>query len=313
MKGFFIVTRIFKVVKAQAPKCLLVLSLLFSVLFSQMVAADDLVISSYSHSSLSSSDQLTNDDYLVLLSAPKRVNNQLRVEKELRVNVKGLKETYRINDGHTTEQAFKHYLSQVKQLSAKVVYQCASRDCGRSSGWAEDVYRNPKLYGNDASQFYFAAALQRSNGEQWLVTVYTVERGNRRVYAHVETLKLNAPIEGDSLEGVFDEPQPLYVFNYDFNKTVKLNVDSAEIQKIMDFVETMPTPTVYIVGHMFQNGESTSDALKLSLNAAEQLSTVLQKRGVDASKISTLGVGPLIPVNQGIRTGNRVEVMVLSK
>jgi outer membrane protein OmpA-like peptidoglycan-associated protein len=312
LKGFFIVTRIFKVVKARAPKCLLVLTLLFSVLFSQLVVADDLVISPYSHSSLSSSDQLTSDDYLVLMSAPKRVNNQLRVEKELRASVTGLTETYRINDGHTTEQAFKHYLSQVKQLSAKVVYQCASRDCGRSSGWAEDVYRNSKLYGNDASQFYFAAALQR-NGEQWLVTVYTVERGNRRVYAHVETLKLNAPIEGDSLVGVFDDPQSLYVFNYDFNNTVKLNVDSAEIQKIMDLVETMPAPTIYIVGHMFQSGESTAEALKLSLNAAEQLSTVLQKRGVDASKISTLGVGPLIPVNQGIRTGNRVEVMVLSK
>lgn len=298
--------------EAQLPKFLLLIASLLLTLFSQQVFSDGLSVKPYSHSSLSSSEPFSSDDYLILISAPKRVNNQLRVEKELRANISGLKETYRINDGHTTEQAFKHYLSQLKQLGAKIIYQCASRDCGRSSSWAEGVYRNSKLYGKDAAQFYLAAAVQ-SNGEQWLVTVYTVERGNRRVYAHIETLKLNAPLESDDYQNLFVEQQPLYIFSYDFKQTIQLNVDSAEIKKIIDQVDALPSPTVYIVGHMSQGYESTVDALKQSLNAAEQLSTVLQKRGVDASKISTLGVGPLIPVNQGVRTGNRVEVMVLSK
>ena len=288
------------------------------VLFSQFVfseglaEANGLVIKPYSHSSLSSSESVSNDDYLILLSAPKRINNKLRVEQELRANISGLKETYRINDGHTTEQAFKHYVSQLKQLSAKIIYQCNSRDCGRSTSWAEGVYQDSKLYGKDATQFYFAAALQR-NGEQWLVTVYTVERGNRRVYAHVEALKLNAPLEHDGLQDLFVEQQPLFIFNYNFKNTVQLNVDSAETQKIIDQVNASPSSSVYVVGHMYQGYETTEDALKQSLIAAQQLSTVLQKRGVDANKISALGVGPLIPVNQGIRTGNRVEVMVLTK
>ena len=175
-------------------KLIIVSVLMF--LFSQFTWSDDiaeadaLVITPYSHSSLSSSAQFSNDDYLVLLSVPKRVNNQLRVDKELRASVSGLKETYRINDGHTTEQAFKHYLSELQQLDAELIYQCASRDCGRSGSWSDSVYRNSKLYGKDATQFYLASALER-NGEKWLVTVYLVERGNLRVYAHVETLKLN--------------------------------------------------------------------------------------------------------------------------
>ena len=173
----------------------------FSVLlFSQFVVSDglgegdDFVVKPYSHSSLSSSDAFSSDDYLVLLSVPKRVNNQLRVEKELRASVSGLKETYRINDGHTTEQAFTHYMSQLQKQGAKVIYQCASRDCGRSGSWSDSVYHNSKLYGKDATQFYLASAVER-NGEQWLVTVYIVERGNLRVYAHVETLKLNEALK----------------------------------------------------------------------------------------------------------------------
>ncbi len=288
------------------------------VLFSQFAWSDEtakangLLITPYSHSSLSSSEPFSNDDYLILLSAPKRINNKLRAEQELRANISGIKETYQINDGHTTEQAFKHYLSQLKQLSAKIVYQCNSRDCGRSTSWAEGVYQDSKLYGKDASQFYFAAALQR-NGEQWLVTVYTVERGNRRVYAHVEALKLNAPLENDGLQDLFVEQPPLFIFNYSFKSSVQLNVDSAEIQKIIDQVNVSSSSSVYVVGHMSQGYKTTEEALKQSLNAAQQLSTVLQKRGVDAIKISTFGVGPLVPVNQGIRTGNRVEVMVLTK
>ena len=305
-------------VETQLSKFVFVLASLLILLSSQLVlsegleGANELVVKPYSHASLSSSDQLSSDDYLILISAPKRVNNQLRVEKELRANVSGLKETYRINDGHTTEQAFKHYLSQVKQLGAKIVYQCSSRDCGRSSSWAEGVYQDSKLYGKDATQFYFAAAVQ-SNGQRWLVTVYTVERGNRRVYAHIETLKLNKPIEGDGFQDLFSEQQLLTIFNYEFKNTIQLDVDSAGIKKIIDQVEASPSSIVYIVGHMSQGYDSTADALKHSLNAAQQLSTVLQKRGLDAGKISTLGVGPLIPVNQGVRTGNRVEVMVLSK
>jgi outer membrane protein OmpA-like peptidoglycan-associated protein len=299
-------------IETRLPMFMLVLASFLMVLFSPLVLSDGLVVKPYSHSSISSTNLLSSDDYLILLSAPKRVNNQLRVEKELRANISGLNETYRINDGHTTEQAFKYYLSQLKQLGAKIIYQCASRDCGRSSSWAEGVYRNSKLYGKDATQFYFAAAVQ-SNGEQWLVTVYTVERGNRRVYAHIETLKVNAPLESGGFQDLFVEQPSLFIFSFDFKKTIQLNVDSAEIKKIIDQVEGSPSSSVYIVGHMSQGYESTVDALKQSLNAAEQLSIVLQKRGVAVEKISTLGVGPLIPVNQGIRTGNRVEVIVLSK
>ena len=299
-------------IDAQLSKLLLLIALLVLTLFSPLSFSDDLLVKPYSHSSLSSSEPISSDDYLILTSTPRRVNNQLRIEKELRANISGLKETYRINDGHTTEQAFKHYLSQLKQLGAKIIYQCASRDCGRSSSWAEGVYRNSKLYGKDATQFYLAAAVQ-TNGEQWLVTVYTVEQGNRRVYAHIETLKLNAPLESDEFQNLFVEQQALYVFSYDFNQTIKLNVDSAEITKIIDQVEALSSSTVYIVGHMSQGYESTVEALEQSLNAAQQLSTVLQKRGVEVEKISTLGVGPLVPVNQSLRTGNRVEVMVLSK
>ena len=63
-------------------------------------------------------------------------------------------------------------------------FTCRGRDCGRSNGWANQVFGQAILYGPEANQFYIAAD---QDGE--LVSAYVIERGNRRIYAHVEALR----------------------------------------------------------------------------------------------------------------------------
>ncbi|WP_250658373.1 DUF4892 domain-containing protein [Alkalimarinus coralli] len=290
---------------------LAVAGMLFALLF-QPAMAEPFSVEPYTHSRLVSSDSVDDKDYLVLVSAPKRINNQLRIEKELRVDVKGQKETYRVNDGHTTEQAFNHYFSELKQLGGSVIYQCASRDCGRSTSWAQDVFGNAKLYGEDASQFYLAAAVQRGD-EQWLVSVYAVERGNRRVYTHVETLRLRSPASSDIVQGVFGKKNAIFVFSYELSGVVTITPDMADINKVIELSEATPSSMIYIVGHLMDGYSSSADAIARSQEAAEIMAALLRKRGVDSNKLSVVGVGPLVPVNQGERSGNRIEVIVLDK
>ncbi len=279
---------------------------------SQFSLAEALSIAPYAHSSLSSSDTFKDEDYLVPNSVPKRINNQLRIENELRVDVAGVKETYRINDGHTTDQAFNHYLSAIKQLGGNILYQCASRDCARSSSWAQDIFNNAKLYGKDASQFYLSASIQKGQ-QQWLVSVYAVERGNRRVYAHVETLKLNTPLPSAVAPTVLADNNAIFVFKYDLNGVVSINPALSDINKIIELSQADTQLHVYIVGHFQLGHSSTKNGLVRSTEAAEQVATLLKKRGVDGNRLTVMGVGPLVPYGRGIHSGNRVEVLVVNK
>lgn len=290
----------------------LVLIGLLCALFVQPASAEALSVAPYAHSTLSSSDTFIDEDYLVPNSVPRRINNQLRIENELRVDVTGLKETYRINDGHTTEQAFNHYLSKLKQLNAKILYQCASRDCGRSSSWAQNIFNNSKLYGEDASQFYLSASVQQGE-QQWLVSVYAVERGNRRVYAHIETLKLNTSLSSGVTQLPSNDKNQMFVFSYGVNGVVSINPKLADINKIIDLSKSNTEAKIYIVGHSQEGYSSTQKALTRSEEAADQVSSLLKKRGVDGDRLMVIGVGPLVPYGQGVHSGNRVEVIVVSQ
>lgn len=284
----------------------------FSVLFVKPVTAGELSITPYAHSTLSSSETFSDEDYLVPNSVPKRINNQLRIENELRVNVNGLKETYRVNDGHTTEQAFNHYLSKLKQLNASILYQCASRDCGRSSSWAQNIFNNSKLYGEDASQFYLSALIQKAEA-QWLVSVYAVERGNRRVYAHVETLALNTPLSSEMVPTSLLDSKQVFVFSFDLNGVVSITPKLADINQIIDLYRADTETSIYIVGHLQEGYTSTENAIQRSEEAAEQVASLLKKRGVNGSRLTVIGVGPLAAYGKGEHSGNRVEVVVVNQ
>lgn len=285
---------------------------LLAVILVKPAFAQELSITPYAHSTISSSETFTDEDYLVPNSVPKRINNQLRIENELRVDVTGLKETYRINDGHTTDQAFNHYLSELKKLNAKVLYQCSSRDCGRSSSWAQNIFNNSKLYGEDASQFFLSAIVQQQE-QQWLISLYTVERGNRRVYAHIETLKLNTALASELASTSSTDANPIFVFSYGANGMVSINPKLAEINQIIELYRADTNTRLFIVGHMQQGDSSPHKAMSQSEEAANQVASLLKKRGVDGARLSVIGVGPLIPYGQGVHSGNRVEVTVVSE
>jgi hypothetical protein len=93
--------------------------------------------------------------------------------------------TYRIPEGSSVAEVAAHFRAQPE---GGILYQCAGRECGRSNEWANAVFGKPILYGPDANQQYLAWESQER-----LVAVYVIQRGNKRVYAHVQVLE---PAEG---------------------------------------------------------------------------------------------------------------------
>ena len=98
-----------------------------------------------------------------------------------------LRVTYQVPAGTPRDEVIGHYR---RILGADTLYSCDGFDCGRSNAWASLVYGQAVLYGPDRNQSYIAADF----GGQ-LVSAYVIERGNRRIYAHVEVLQ---PVEAVS-------------------------------------------------------------------------------------------------------------------
>ncbi len=62
-----------------------------------------------------------------------------------------------------------------------------------------------------------------------------------------------------------------------------------------------------------EQGESLEGALTRSRAAAESLAALLGKSGISQSQVRIVPVGPVVQINDPIRQGNRVEVLVIKR
>ncbi len=81
----------------------------------------------------------------------------------------------------------------MQQQGAELLFWCQARDCGESSLWANEVFGNAKLYGADDRQAYLLLRLAEPRNDT-LVALYSITRGNRRAYLHVEQFESAAPL-----------------------------------------------------------------------------------------------------------------------
>ncbi|MCZ6620099.1 MAG: DUF4892 domain-containing protein [Gammaproteobacteria bacterium] len=116
-----------------------------------------------------------------IVSPVEKIRRDLRIERKVRVTATFERTTYRIPDGASRADVVDHY---VRLLGSEELFSCEGRDCGRSNQWANDVFKVAFLYGPDENQHYLAA-----NHDGHLVSVYIIERGNKRIYAHLEVMK----------------------------------------------------------------------------------------------------------------------------
>ncbi|MDH3644876.1 MAG: DUF4892 domain-containing protein, partial [Gammaproteobacteria bacterium] len=129
-------------------------------------------------------DELLPREFVV--SRVDKTRRDVRAERKVRTDARLESATYRIPDGTPRKEVVQHYLSL---LGSESLFSCDGRDCGRSNHWANYIFKQAILFGPDKNQFYIAV----DHGGH-LVSVYIVERGNKRVYAHVTVLEPAAPV-----------------------------------------------------------------------------------------------------------------------
>ena len=121
------------------------------------------------------------EDYPVPAGPVQQAAGELRIENPISVSGDRLRKTFELPRRTPLDKAFE----SLKPSAGDVLFECAGRECGRSNLWANDLYQIRTLYGRDRDQRYRVVR----QGDT-LQSLYLVQRGNKRVYAHFEQIQI---------------------------------------------------------------------------------------------------------------------------
>ncbi|MBQ0785567.1 MAG: DUF4892 domain-containing protein, partial [Amphritea sp.] len=166
----------------------------------------------------------------------------------------------------------------LQAIDAEILFQCSSRQCGSSNQWANNYFKVAELYGIDRTQFFLSA----TTGNMQLA-LYTVKRGNRRVYIQLDLI---APLEQTEASLAADLQQLGFSW-----------LSRAEnIEPLLNYLISSPQQKILIGSYNGSADASLSELLSLSQTAAEKVAGLLVSAGVDPQRIETVGVGPAVPL-----------------
>lgn len=256
-------------------------------------------------------------DHRLATGSARKVGGRWAPEKELRRAGELSEITVQIPEGHGPEEVFQYYRQRLAAVDARAIYLCRQRNCGSSNSWANDVFEDKQLYGLDQHQYYGIFEVVDDQNQLNYVVVYTVRRGNGRVYAHLELLQT----EQESEEGVAPDPnaiveqlrdQGYYGVSGVQLENGKLDFQPEHIAALAQALRSNRRLSVRIVGHDY-GSRPLSEQKERSLAYAQRLSEKLTEASVDGERLEAHGVGSLVPMRTtaGRRDKNfRLELVV---
>lgn len=234
----------------------------------------------------------------------------VRAKESLRLGGRITKVTYRIPDGVSGREAFAHFQDVIPVEQESRTFVCEARDCGRSQYWAIGIFGEPTLYGPDENQFYLAGAY-RHQGDAYLVSVYVIQRGNRRVYAHLELLQVDEVPELETAAGLEQELNSNgYVVvqgqgvRIDTDGGVKL--EPALVEALRKELESFANRRVFVVCHLYGPGDPQALIDASTRCASNFVAALGQFRGPE---FEPFGAGPLFP-RHAMENESRVELVI---
>jgi len=233
-------------------------------------------------------------DYRLMLGGIIKINGLVRSDREQRLNAGLMRTTWQLPSGYSPEDGFNFFRKQLLDRQANVLFECAGRQCGPSSLWANEVFGQARLYGVDNSQWYAAFEL-----EQGHVALYAVRRGNGRVYVHMDLLSDDSLAVTDLAERVRQQGYAeLTDWPHSRDKVVK---------SLLDLLAAFPERSLLLVLHWQSRDLDLS--LRQSQEAADRLKRSLVEEGIDPVRIEAKGVGALVPSVLGSRSSVAVVVL----
>ena len=127
------------------------------------------------------------------LGSIRKISGQLRFDGQVSARGQTTSVTYELPPEHSATEAFTVAREALQKQGAELLFWCQARDCGESSLWANEVFGNSKLFGADEQQAYLLLRLAAPKDDT-LVALYSITRGNRKAYLHVEQFEAATPL-----------------------------------------------------------------------------------------------------------------------
>ena len=128
------------------------------------------------------------NDYIIALDKYKKKAGRWSPEKSQRAQGQLTRYTLEIAKHNNETDVFAFYRDQLP-AQATQLFTCVSRACGESNNWANDHFGIKQLYGTNTSQQYGVFSINNADESVTYITIYTVRRGNRRLYTQLEVLR----------------------------------------------------------------------------------------------------------------------------
>lgn len=134
--------------------------------------------------------------------------------------------TWRLESDLTLLDAKRQVDDYLSALNADRLFYCESRDCGESFSWANQIFQQPVLFGSDRNQYLWVV---QDRGQPRYHVFYLIERPNRRIYLHEDTLTVPLGLEtADQIVQMLDRNGRVRVAD------VSLAGDKADFSKVID-------------------------------------------------------------------------------
>jgi outer membrane protein OmpA-like peptidoglycan-associated protein len=281
-------------------------------------------------------------EYALATGSMKKINGVIAPEFLQYVSGRLTRITYQLPRGRNSLNAFNHFQRQFDNLPHEVLYRCDGRACGESNQWANVQFGIARLYGIDREQHYSALRLTLAGAEPAYLALYTIKRGNKRIYAQIDliepepdpelqsqpSLRLSQGPESQRPESQGPESQlsqslssTALVTGLKNGARVYLLADQLAddaAAALRQLLQDQPELRLILVGHSDQAvspGQKTTRAEQqaLSLQLAQALQQRLQAQGIEASRLHVEGVGAMAPAYDNRVPDQRVELLLRAR
>lgn len=258
-----------------------------AIMFAHFAVAESEFSISYAGLELLETKQLEALSHPVLLSAPKRINNALQIEKQVKINGLRTNYLYRVKPGYDLDGAFAFY-KDFLEANGSVGFECAQRNCGTSSDWANKVFSQSRLTGRDSNQAYIAGQVQGEGVHGWL-SVYAVLSARRDEYVYVSFIpQKNGDLIAEFKRGriILDSP-----------------LSQLELTALTEYLSENKAARVVLVSFHKDLGKTQAENEAESNNRAKVFSSKLESNlGALSDRLSLRSMGGLGQVPVGANT-----------
>lgn len=278
--------------------------------------ANELELEAYPAARIIFQTTAKTDDYTLALSSYKKIAGNWLLDRSQRLKGELYRFTVELPVGHSAKNGFDFYVDQLNTHNIRELFYCKARDCGTSNSWANNHFKVQQLYGLDQYQQYAAYEVTPPDGKPIYVSLYAVQRGNKRVYLQIETLSVDQVLElgvASSLESIIKAltNNGYYVFPDlvadDAQGNSSIQIKSVHIDALVDVLTQKKDWKLALVGHDYAQTK-LSQQQAASTGYAEQVKAALLEKGIDKARIKVYGLGGLAPAGRGDRVA-RVEIV----